>query len=264
MKIGFYGAGNMAQAIIQGILASQKVAPNQLVVYNHRYEPTLRSVEEKYGITAILDEKSLFEKVDLIIFAVKPAVLLAILPKIKSYLQPNHLLVSIASGVSIQQITSCVGDQRIIRVMPNTPAMVGAAMSSVSANELVSETDLQNVVEILSSFGKAQVVPEELIPAVVGVSGSAPAYVYLFIEALADGAVAEGMPRVAAYEFAAQTVLGSAKMVLETGLHPGELKDSVCSPAGTTIAAVESLEKNHFRASVIEAVRTAAKADRKH
>ncbi len=142
--------------------------------------------------------------------------------------------------------------------MPNTPAMVGAGMSSISPSKEVTADVLEEVRTVIDSFGKSEVVPESMMDAVVGVSGSAPAYVYLFIEALADGAVAEGMPRKQAYEFAAQTVLGSAKMVLETGKHPGELKDMVCSPGGTTIAAVQSLEESQFRAATIKAVRTAA------
>ena len=260
--IGFYGAGNMTQAIIAGLLSSEKVSTEDIFVYNHRYQPTLEKVEKQQDIQAVLNEKDLFEKADQIIFAVKPAILLEVLPKIKALLTKEHLVISIASGVSIAQITQAIGSHKIIRVMPNTPAMVGEAMSAISVNDKVSSEETQEITKVFRSFGKAEVVPETLISAVVGVSGSAPAYVYLFIESLADGAVAEGMPRKEAYEFASQTVLGAAKMVLQTNSHPGELKDAVSSPGGTMIAAIEPLGKSHFRASVIEAVRTATKKDR--
>ena len=139
--------------------------------------------------------------------------------------------------------------------MPNTPALVGEGMTGVCANDLVTEEELQLVLTLLKSFGRAEVVPEYLMDTVTGVSGSSPAYVFLFLEALADAAVAEGMPRKQAYEFAAQSVLGSAKMLLETGKHPGELKDMVCSPGGTTIEAVAVLERENMRSAVIEATR---------
>ena len=139
--------------------------------------------------------------------------------------------------------------------MPNTPALVGEGMTGVCANDLVTEEELQLVLTLLKSFGCAEVVPEYLMDTVTGVSGSSPAYVFLFLEALADAAVAEGMPRKQAYEFAAQSVLGSAKMLLETGMHPGELKDMVCSPGGTTIEAVAVLERENLRSAVIDATR---------
>ena len=139
--------------------------------------------------------------------------------------------------------------------MPNTPALVGEGMTGVCANDLVTEEELQLVLTLLKSFGRAEVVPEYLMDTVTGVSGSSPAYVFLFLEALADAAVAEGMPRKQAYEFAAQSVLGSAKMLLETGMHPGELKDMVCSPGGTTIEAVAVLERENLRSAVIAATR---------
>lgn len=261
-RIGFYGAGNMAQAIIAGLVASNIYKKEEIFVYNHRYEPTLQEVEKKYGIQAVIDEKELFEQTDVVILAVKPAILLQILPRIKAYLQEEHLLVSIAAGISIQQIAELTGPHKIIRAMPNTPAMVNEAMTSISPNEVVSDKQIQTVVDIFNKFGKAKVVSEEVIDAVVGVSGSAPAYVYLFIEALADGAVAEGLSRGDAYEFASQAVLGAAKMVAETGKHPAELKDMVTSPKGTTIAAVQSLEESNFRASVMKAVQAAANKNR--
>ena len=260
--ISFYGAGNMAQAIIAGLISSRFYKKEEIYVYNHRYEPTLQKLEEEYGIQPILNEKDLFEKSDLVILAVKPAVLTQILPQVKKYLREEHVLVSLAAGISIKQITDLTGPHKIIRAMPNTPAMVNQAMSSISPNNLTTKEEVQLVLEVFNKFGKAKVVSEQLIDAVVGVSGSAPAYVYLFIEALADGAVAQGLSRNDAYEFAAQAVLGAAKMVEETGKHPAELKDMVTSPKGTTIAAVQSLEMSNFRASVIKAVEAAAQKNR--
>ena len=168
----------------------------------------------------------------------------------------KKLVVSIAAGISLDIIESFLGkDKRIIRVMPNTPALVGEGMAGLSPNELVSDEEAELVKKLFESFGKAEIVPEKLQDAVCGISGSSPAYVFMFIEAMADGAVAEGMPRAQAYKFAAQAVLGSAKMVLETGKHPGELKDAVCSPGGTTIEAVAALEQAGFRSAVIDAER---------
>ena len=146
--------------------------------------------------------------------------------------------------------------------MPNTPALVGEGMTGVSPNEAVKEEDLEKAMKLLSSFGKAEVIPEKLMDAVVSVSGSSPAYVFMMIEAMADGAVKLGMPRDKAYTFAAQAVMGSAKMVLETGRHPAELKDMVCSPAGTTIAAVQVLEEAGFRAGLIDAMEACAEVSR--
>lgn len=261
-KIGFIGAGNMAQAMIQGMLAAQLYPAEELVVYNHRYAPTLEKVVTTYQITPELELTAFMKKVDIIILAVKPPIVPTILAQLTSLLTDEQVLVSIAAGVTIAQIQEVVGAKPVIRVMPNTPAMVGEGMSSLSPSKEVLAADLAAVKICMASFGKTAVVAETVMDAVVGVSGSAPAYVYLFIEALADGAVAEGMPRQLAYEFAAQTVLGSAKMVLESGLHPGELKDRVCSPGGTTIAAVQSLEENGFRAATIKAVRTAAQKNK--
>ena len=150
-------------------------------------------------------------------------------------------------------------DVKVVRAMPNTPALIGEGMSALCANDLVTAEELTEVKSFFDSFGKSEIVPESLMDAVVGVSGSSPAYVYLFIEAMADAAVADGMPRSQAYKFAAQSVLGAAKMVLETGKHPGELKDAVCSPGGTTIEAVQALEAGGFRNTVITAQRTCSK-----
>jgi len=261
-KIGFYGAGNMAKAMLQGMLASGNYQTSEVVVYNHRYEPTLQNIEQNYQVTTTTDEQVFFEQVDTVIFAVKPPILLAKLPILKNYFRPEQLFVSVAAGVTLQQMTDLIGTHKLIRAMPNTPATVREGMTSLSPNEQVSVEELATVRRIFESFGRAKELPESQMDAIIGVSGSSPAYVYLFIEALADGAVKEGMKREDAYEMAAQAVLGAAKMVLETGQHPGALKDSVCSPGGTTIEAVATLEEQGFRSAVIQAVHAAAQKNR--
>ena len=177
----------------------------------------------------------------------------------KGHLKPDCIVVSIAAGQPIANIKALLGEVRLIRAMPNTPALVGAAMSALCPNDKVTPEEVKLVESLFNSFGRAEVVPESMMDAVVGVSGSSPAYVYMFIEAMADAAVADGMPRAQAYKFAAQSVLGAAKMVLETGKHPGELKDAVCSPGGTTIEAVAALEHGGFRDTVISAQRACSK-----
>lgn len=262
-KIGFIGAGNMAKAIIKGLLASEMYQPEEILVYNHRYEPTLKQLTEELDVVPVLSLKEIVEATDQLVLAVKPFVFTDLLAELSPLVKPNHLLISIAAGITLQQMEQQLpADCKIVRVMPNTPALVGEGMSSISVNEQVTEEEKQFVRNLLLSFGKAEFVAEDLMDAVIGVSGSAPAYVYMFIEALADGAVAEGMPRTLAYEFAAQAVLGSAKMVLETKEHPGVLKDMVTSPKGTTIEAVRTLEENQFRGTVMKAVHAAAEKNR--
>ena len=176
--------------------------------------------------------------------------------EIKDFVRDDQIIITIAPGKTLAWLEEQFGKKvKIVRTMPNTPAMVGEGMTAACPNEYVTEEELKHTVSILSAFGKVEVVPERLMDVVVSTSGSSPAYVFMFIEAMADAAVADGMPRAQAYKFAAQAVYGSAKMVLETGKHPGELKDMVCSPAGTTIEAVRVLEKNGFRSAVIEAMK---------
>ena len=176
--------------------------------------------------------------------------------EIKDFVRDDQIIITIAPGKTLAWLEEQFGKKvKIVRTMPNTPAMVGEGMTAACPNKYVTEEELKHTVSILSAFGKVEVVPERLMDVVVSTSGSSPAYVFMFIEAMADAAVADGMPRAQAYKFAAQAVYGSAKMVLETGKHPGELKDMVCSPAGTTIEAVRVLERNGFRSAVIEAMK---------
>ena len=255
MKIGFIGTGNMGSAMISGIIDSGIVAAGD-VMASDIFQAALDKVEDSLGIATSTDNRAVVDFADIIFLAVKPQFLAGAIDGFKDMDFTGKVVVSIAAGQSLEKLAGMFGkDIKIIRVMPNTPALVGEAMSALSPNELVSAEEADTVLKLFESFGKAEIVPERLQDAVVGISGSSPAYVFMFIEALADGAVAEGMPRAQAYKFAAQAVLGSAKMVLETGEHPGVLKDQVCSPAGTTIEAVATLEALGFRNAVIEAER---------
>lgn len=253
-KIGFVGGGNMAKAIIGGLVNSGKIAPSNIWIFDRKPE-TNQAMAEQYGINAAESAEMLAREVDILFGAVKPNVILKVLKDLAGQMKKDALVVSIAAGVTLDSLAAVLGhDRKIIRAMPNTPSLVSEGMTSVTPNVLVEPTEIEEVVAIFESFGKAAVVNEYLIHSVVGVSGSAPAYVFMFIEAMADAAVLGGMPRAQAYQFAAQAVKGSAQMVLETGKHPGELKDMVCSPGGTTIEAVKVLEERGFRAAVIEAM----------
>ncbi len=254
MTMGFIGLGNMAKAIIGGVLQKGLMGPNE-IIGSSQTEDTRKKVADQYGIQIRSSNEAVAREADIIVLAVKPQYLKVVIADIMDSVDENKVIVSIAAGKTIKWLANEFEKPvRIIRVMPNTPALVGEGCSAVCRNELVTDNDLNFVMELLESFGKAYTVPESLMDVVVGVSGSSPAYVFLFIEAMADAAVAGGMPRKQAYEFAAQSVLGSAKMVLETGKHPGELKDMVCSPAGTTIEAVRVLEEGGFRGVVMDAV----------
>lgn len=254
MKIGFIGLGNMAKAMIGGMLAKEIAKPGEILGYA-KTEATRSAVKEKYGICIMENNAKVAAEADVVILAVKPQMFGEVIPRIRESVGENALIISIAAGKTLAQIQEAFGGNRkLIRCMPNTPAMVGAGCSGVCRNELVSDEEMRICMELLQSFGIAQEVPERLMDAVGGVSGSSPAFVFLFIEALADGAVKAGMPRNQAYRFAAQAVYGSAKLMLETGKHPGELKDMVCSPGGTTIEGVQTLEKLGLRSAVMSAV----------
>lgn len=255
MKIGFIGLGNMAEAMIGGMLSKGLVEPED-IIGSAKTSATINKIKDKFNITTVLDNAKVAESVDILFLAVKPIFLDEVIAEIKSAVRPETLIVSIAAGRNLNYLKGAFDrpELKLVRCMPNTPALVLEGCTGVCAGEGVSEEECNRVVELLSSFGKAIVVPERLMDVVVGVSGSSPAYVFLFIEAMADEAVAEGMPRKQAYEFAAQAVLGSAKLVLETGKHPGELKDMVCSPGGTTIQAVKVLEEKGMRAAVMDAM----------
>lgn len=254
MKIGFIGLGNMANAMIGGILAKGLYTKDELIG-SSKTEATAERIHEKYGIKTCTDNAAIAKEADVIVLAVKPVFFPEVIKEIKEFVTNDTLVISIAAGKSLDWIEQEFGKSiRLVRCMPNVPALVGEACTGVCINDTVTKDDEKLALELMESFGKASLIPERLMDAVIGVSGSSPAYVFMFIEAMADAAVQAGMPRSQAYEFAAQSVMGSAKMVLETGKHPAELKDMVCSPAGTTIEAVKVLEEKGFRAAVMDAM----------
>ena len=253
-KIGFIGCGNMGTAMMGGIIKSGLLDSSDVFISDMSSEK-LQTIEAEYGVNTSTDNSFVAQNADIIVMAVKPNIFDMVIEGIKDDIDSKKIVVSIAAGKTIGDIEKIVGsDRKIVRTMPNTPALVGEGMTAVCPNANVNDGELVQIEELLQSFGKTQVVAEYLIDAVIGVSGSSPAYVFMFIEAMADAAVTAGLPRDTAYKMAAQALLGSAKMLLETGKHPGELKDMVCSPGGTTIEAVAELEKTGFRASVISGV----------
>lgn len=251
--IGFIGGGNMASAMISGIISSGLVTPVNIIA-SDKIAASIEHLKSTYGIETTLSNTYVAKNADIIILSVKPYLYDTVIREIRDDVTDQKIVVAIAAGQTIERIEGAFGKSiKLVRTMPNTPAMVMEAMSAIAPNENITDDDLAAILNIFESFGKAELVPESLMDAVTGVSGSSPAYVFLFIEAMADAAVKDGMPRAQAYKFAAQSVLGAAKMVLETGKHPGELKDAVCSPGGTTIAAVAKLEEGGLRNTVISA-----------
>ncbi len=254
MKLGFIGCGNMAQAMMGGIIEAKIISPEEIIA-SDAFQPCLDGAKEKLNINITTDNKEVASKSEILILAVKPQFYEAVINEIAPVVKDDIIIITIAPGQTLEKIESLFGkDIKVVRTMPNTPAMVGEGMTALCANDLMTSEEKDRVQEIIGGFGKALYVPEYMMDSVVAVSGSSPAYVFMFIEALADGAVLLGMGRNDAYTFAAQSVIGSAKMVLETGKHPAELKDMVCSPAGTTIEAVKVLEEEGFRNSVIKAM----------
>lgn len=252
--LGFIGSGNMGQAMLAGILKSNLLKNNQIIV-SDLDEQKLKAVAETYGVRTTTDSRELAARADIIILAVKPNIYDPVIRSIKDVITDGKIIVTIAAGKSIASVEAILGtDAKIIRTMPNTPALVSEGMSALCCNKNVTLSEQNEIKTIYESFGQVEIVPENLIDSVIGISGSSPAFVFMFIEALADAGVVWGLPRAKAYKLAAQAVLGSAKMVLVTGKHPGELKDMVCSPGGTTIEAVSTLENEGFRAAVIKAV----------
>ncbi len=253
-RIGFIGSGNMGQAMIGGIIRAGLLAPEHIVVFDPD-QGKLEALRAELGISPAADACQLAAACDVIVLAVKPDIYPAVLKEIAGSVKAGAVAVTIAPGRSLAEVGGLLGPgAKVVRTMPNTPALVGEGMTAYCANEAVTAAELAEVKTLLECFGKSEQVPEKLMDAVVGISGSSPAYVFLFIEALADAGVKAGMPRDKAYRFAAQSVLGAARMVLETGKHPGALKDMVCSPGGTTIEAVHVLEREGLRSAVMQAV----------
>lgn len=263
LKIGFLGAGKMAGALAKGFVRAGLVTARNLVA-SDPYPGARKQFAADTGAKTVATNLAVAQAAQVLFLATKPDQVPAVLADIAPAFTKNHLLISIAAGVPIARMDTILpAEARIIRVMPNTPALLGAGAAGIAPGKNATPADAELAQKLLSAVGIALPVKESLLDAVTGLSGSGPAYVYQFIEALSDGGVASGLPRDVATKLAAQTVLGSAKMVLETGLHPGALKDQVTSPGGTTIEGLHELEKGRVRGAVISAVRAATDKSKK-
>ncbi len=262
-NIGFIGTGKMALALAKGMVDQGTVLPKQ-IIGTDPFLQAREAFEAGVGCKTVDNPGDLVAASDVIFIAVKPDKVEEVLVALNPQLSDSQLLISIAAGVPISTFEeNLLTGAKVIRVMPNTPAMVGAAAAGFALGHYATEEDAKLTESLLSAVGLAVQVSESLLDAVTGLSGSGPAFVYQIIEALSDGGVAAGLPRETATRLAAQTVMGSAKMVLETGMHPGALKDMVTSPGGTTIEGVHELEKGGLRATLMNAVRAAAWKSRK-
>ena len=258
-KIGMVGAGNMAAALIRGMLASKQVSPEQVRISDVRKD-RLSELEAEYGIKSHTDNRELVEWANLVVLAVKPQVMDRALDQIAGAIRPGTLVVSIAAGVPIRSLEARLPDTvRVVRAMPNTAAIVLSGATGIAPGSRATEADLEVARALFDATGRSVILEESLIDAVTGLSGSGPAYVMLMIEALADGGVKVGLHRDTALMLAAQTVSGSAKLLLDTGEHPGRLKDMVTSPGGTAIAGLHTLESGGLRRTLIDAVEVATR-----
>jgi pyrroline-5-carboxylate reductase len=256
IKLGAIGGGVMGEAILSRLIAHRTYTGNEIIVS----EPTPQRREflhHQYGVQ-VTDDNNLAAKAPVLLLAIKPQVFDRVVAQLTQS-TPAQLVISILAGVDIVRLERAFPQQPIIRAMPNTPATVGAGMTAIAAGTLVQTPDLDLATQIFQAVGEVVTVPESLMDAVTGLSGSGPAYIAIAIEALADGGVAAGLPRAIADKLALQTVLGTARLLNESDLHPAQLKDRVTSPGGTTIAGVTKLEQAGFRSALIEAVIAAAK-----
>ena len=263
MKIGFIGAGNMGGAILRGALRKGIIENTDTSVFGVNLEK-LEAIKTELKVSVYTDIEGIVSACDILFLGFKPQKFDEIMPKIAKTYMPDKVIVSMAAGISIDYISGFIGENsQIIRIMPNTPAQVGEAMVSVSRNKNVCEEAFLRIFKIFEGIGKAEEVPEELIHCVIGVSGSSPAYTYMYIDALVEAAVKNGMDREKATKFAAQAVLGAAKMVLETGIDPEQLRLNVCSPGGTTIEGVKRLQEDGFEGIVENAFNACVEKSKK-
>jgi pyrroline-5-carboxylate reductase len=254
MTIGFIGAGNMAAAIIGGVIKAGIFTGNDILISdtdaNRREQFT-----EKYNSQIAASNTELAKQADIIFLSIKPQIYGTVISEIKSHVKQDALVIILAAGLGIKNVAEIFGrDLKFVKTMPNTPALVNCGMTAICASENVTSQDMEKILEIFNSIGKTEILPENQFDIFTALAGSSPAYLYMFIDAMADAGVKHGLSRKQAIEISAQAVLGAAKMVLETGEHPAVLKDAVCSPAGTTIQAVCELEKQGFRQAVISAI----------
>jgi pyrroline-5-carboxylate reductase len=262
LTVGFVGGGNMGEALIKGLLGANLVPAGSIHATDVRLD-RLKQLNRQYGIQVSSDNAELVRRSDIVILAVKPQIMDAVLKEIAPAVTRKKLLISIAAGVSTAKIRAVLHkDARLIRVMPNTPALVLEGVTAIAKADGLEPDDLDTAGEIFSAVGRVVVLDEALMDAVTGLSGSGPAYVAVVIESLADGGVRMGLDRITAMTLATQTVLGAAKLLLETGLHPGALKDMVSSPGGTSIAGIAALEEGGIRTTFIKAVERATERSR--
>ncbi len=260
--IGFVGAGNMAEAMIRGLVRGGHVAPERISASAPRRD-RLDALAKTYGIHVTTDNRDVARRSKLVVLSIKPQIMDKVLREIGDQLAAGTLVVSIAAGVDTATIEEAVADGvRVVRAMPNTPALVGAGATAISPGKHASEADVQTTRAMFDAVGITVVLDEGHLDAVTGLSGSGPAYIFLILEALADAGVKVGLSRRDAQRLAAQTVMGSAKLLLETDEHPGRLKDMVTSPGGTAIAGLHTLEQGGLRTTLINAVETATKRAR--
>ena len=260
--IGFIGAGNMAEAMIRGLLKGAHIAADRVVASGPRQE-RLDELGAKYGIRTTLSNRDVAKAAGLLVLSIKPQIMDKVLREVGEHLKPGTLVVSIAAGIDTAAIEDAIPDtMRVVRAMPNTPALVGAGATAISAGKHASEADLATCRALFDAVGITVTLGEEHLDAVTGLSGSGPAYIFLILEALADAGVKVGLSRRNAQRLAAQTVMGSAKLLLDTDEHPGKLKDMVTSPGGTAIAGLHTLEQGGLRTTLINAVETATKRAR--
>lgn len=257
-KIGFIGCGNMGKAMVLGLLKDKEINSSDILI-STRTEKSGSKITEETGIKYTLNNYDVAKFADILFLAVKPNMYESVINEIKDIIKDNVIVVTIAAGIKLSSVEGWFEKEvKIVKTMPNTPAMVGEGMSAICANKLVEEKELEYLCSLYNNFGKYEILAEKDFHAFIALCGSSPAYVFMFIEAMADAAVKLGIPRAKAYIMAEQSILGSAKLALETGKHPGELKDMVCSPGGTTIDAVVELETKGFRNSVISAMEKCA------
>jgi pyrroline-5-carboxylate reductase len=257
LKIGFLGGGNMAAALVKGLLHAKVVPPESVIVSDVKPE-RLKWLEETHGVKTTTDNHALVKTCDVVVLAVKPQVFDKVLDAVGADFRSDQLLVSVAAGVPVSAMEGRLpANARVVRSMPNTPATVDAGATAIAPGSHATEDDLDVARALFSAVGRVVTLDETLLDAVTGLSGSGPAYVMLMIEALADGGVKVGLHRDTALLLAAQTVFGSAKLLLETGEHPGRLKDMVTSPGGTAIAGLHTLESGGLRRTLIDAVEAA-------
>jgi len=262
IKVGFIGAGAMAEALLTGIVKKDLLLPDNLLVSDVNRD-RLVHLQNSLGISYTDNNIDLVKRSDIIFLAVKPAIVSKVLREIAVSVKQDSLIVSIAAGITIENIEKSFAESiPVIRVMPNTPSLVGAGASAIALGQFATESQGEAVSELMEAVGQVVKLPEELIDSVTGLSGSGPAYMYMVLEALIDGGVKMGLPRQHARTLAAQTMLGAAKMVLETGEHPAKLKDMVTTPGGTTIHGIYALEKGNLRGTLIDGVEAATKRAR--